>query len=251
MKKILLLALPLMVMCFASCEKNKETEAGGVTDVVTDGDTDGDTEDGIIIFKDPNFLEALLVVKEIALYDPEADNYTYYTVDVDKNKDGQISVNEAKEVKGWTSYGENPGDSYNITDMSEIKYFTSLTHLESYDSQLTSLDISNNAALTFLICYGNQLTNLDVSNNTALIYLICSENQLKNLDVSKCTALTYLSCDSNNLTSLDLSKNTKLKDLYCAENELEKLILYKNNIIDSDSMEEIESEYGDIIEYVE
>ena len=61
MKKILLLALPLMVMCFASCEKNKETEAGGVTG--------GVTEDGIIIFKDPNFLKALLVVKKIEIYD--------------------------------------------------------------------------------------------------------------------------------------------------------------------------------------
>ena len=239
MKKILLLALPLMVMCFASCEKNKETEAGGVT------------EDGIIIFKDPNFLKALLVVKEMELYVPETDNYTYYTVDVDKNKDGQISVNEAKEVKGLNLEGVNLGDSFNITDMSEIKYFTSLTTLECYDNQLTSLDVSNNAALTWLICNGNQLTNLDVSNNTALVELECSDNQLENLDVSKCTALTYLGCGSNNLTSLDLSKNTKLNDLYCAENELEKLILYKKDIIDSDSIEDIESEYGDIIEYVE
>ena len=239
MKKILLLALPLMVMCFASCEKNKETEAGGVT------------EDGIIIFKDPNFLKALLVVHEIELYNPESDNYTFATMDVDKNKDGQISVNEAKEVKGLDLHGESSEDSYNITDMSEIKYFTSLTHLECYDNQLTSLDISNNAALTYLICYSNQLTNLDVSNNTALVRLDCSDNQFENLDVSKCTALTYLVCALNNLTSLDLSKNTKLKRLYCTENELEELILYKKDIIDSDLIEDIESEYGDIIEYAE
>ena len=214
MKKILLLALPLMVMCFASCEKNKETEAGGVTDGVTDGVTGGVTEDGIIIFKDPNFLKALLVVKEeeVLLYDPETDTYTYYTMDVDKNKDGQISVNEAKEVKGLILHGRDSEDSYNITDMSEIKYFTSLTTLECYDNQLTSLDVSNNAALTHLYCSGNQLTNLDVSNNTALVELECSMNQLENLDVSKCTALTYLGCGTNNLTSLDLSKNTKLND---------------------------------------
>ena len=165
MKKILLLALPLMMMCFASCEKNKETEAGGVT------------EDGIIIFKDPNFLKALLVVKEFELYGPGIYDYTHTTMDVDKNKDGQISVNEAKEVKGLNLHGENPEDSYNITDMSEIKYFTSLTHLECYDNQLTSLDVSNNAALTHLFCYSNHLTNLDVSNNTALVLLECSDNQ--------------------------------------------------------------------------
>ena len=248
MKKILLLALPLMVMCFASCEKNKETEAGGVTD----GVTDGVTEDGIIIFKDPNFLKALLVIEEnFELYDPETGYFTFVTMDVDKNKDGQISVNEAKEVKGLILHGRDPEDSYNITDMSEIKYFTSLTHLECYDNQLTSLDISNNAALTYLVCYDNQLTNLDVSNNTALVELECSMNQLKNLDVSKCTALTYLGCGINNLTSLDLSKNTKLNDLYCGENELEELILYKKNNIDSGSMEDIKSEYGDIIQYVE
>ena len=244
MKKILLLALPLMVMCFASCEKNKETEADGVTG--------GVTEDGIIIFKDPNFLEALLVVKQIELFcGPGIYDYTRIMMDVDKNKDGQISVDEAKEVKGLNLEGVNLGDSYNITDMSEIKYFTSLTTLECYDNQITSLDVSNNAALTHLYCYSNQLTNLDVSNNTALVLLECSDNQLKNLDVSKCTALTYLGCGINNLTSLDLSKNTKLNDLYCAENNLEKLILYEKNNIDADSMEDIKSEYGDIIEYAE
>ena len=227
MKKILLLALPLMVMCFASCEKNKETEAGGVTGGVTDGVTDGVTEDGIIIFKDPNFLKALLVVQEIELYGSGVNEYTHIMMDVDKNNDGQISVNEAKEVKGLNLEGEETEDSYNITDMSEIKYFTSLTTLECYDNQLTSLDVSNNAALTHLVCYGNQLTNLDVSNNTALVQLECSDNQLENLDVSRCTALIYLGCGSNNLTSLDLSKNTKLEDLYCAENNLEKLFLYK------------------------
>ena len=241
MKKILLLALPLMVMCFASCEKNKETEAGGVT------------EDGIIIFKDPNFLEALLVVKEnIQLYcGPGIYDYTHIMMDVDKNNDGQISVDEAKEVKGLNLEGVNRGDPCNITDMSEIKYFTSLTTLECYVNQLTSLDVSNNAALTHLYCSCDQLTNLDVSNNTALVLLECSDNQLENLDVSKCTALTSLGCAFCNLTSLDLSKNTKLEELYCTGNELEKLILYKNHNIDSDLMEDIESEYGDIIEYAE
>ena len=60
MKKILLFALPLMVMCTASCEKDKE-------EVWTD-------DSPIIQFKDPKFLEAVLKPYNAA----------------DKNSDGQI-----------------------------------------------------------------------------------------------------------------------------------------------------------------
>ncbi len=149
---------------------------------------------------------------------------------------------------------------------------TALTYLSCHGNQLTSLDLSNNTALTYLSCYGNQLTSLDVSGCTALTDLYCSYNQLTSLDVSKNTALTMLDCDDNQLTTLDVSNNTALAyldcggnqltslDLYnnrllesliCNNNPLQKLILYKYHIIQNSDMEDIESEYGDIIEYVE
>ena len=128
---------------------------------------------------------------------------------------------------------------------------TALEYLSCSANELTSLDLSNCPALTELKCSSNQLTSLDVSKNTALTELECSSNQLTSLDVSKNTALTELKCSSNQLTSLDVSKNRLLESLLCNNNPLQKLILYKYHILGDYSMGEIESEYGDIIEYVE
>ena len=252
MKKILLLALPLVVMCAVSCEKEKEEE------VWTD-------DSPIIQFKDPRLLEAIL----------EPINA------VDKNSDGQISEKEASVVESLYLSDKS------IRNMDEIKYFTALTGLSCDYNQLTSLDLSNNTALTTLSCYDNQLTSLDVSKNTALTYLSCGNNQLTSLDVSKNTALTYLDCWNNQLTSLDVSKNTALTSLFCADNfitsldvsmchdltsfkcvdfdsysdyyeihyesacPLESLRIYKYHVIDEDYINVLEEAYGDIIEYVE
>ena len=71
------------------------------------------------------------------------------------------------------------------------------------------------------------------------------------LDLSDNTALTELICDRNQLTTLDLSKNLKLDIVRILRNPLEKLFLYKYNTIRDVYLSDIESEYGDIIEYVE
>lgn len=218
MKKILLLALPLMAMCFASCEKNNGNELSG---------------DDIINFEDAHFLQALLYIQEIEVYDVERGWYNYL-VDVDRNRDGQISVKEAQDVIGLYLYNNEPIsyiEPFNVYSMPEIKYFTALTNLD---------------------CSCNQLITLDLSKNTALTYLYCSWNyQLTSLDLSKNTELRFLYCDDNQLTSLDLSKNMELEHLSCSGNPLTKIILNKNNKIHVGDIQDIISEYGDIIEYVD
>ena len=108
MKKILLLALPLMVMCFASCAK---VDNVWVTDDY--GWKESWTDDSPIIqFKDPKFLNALLNV----FY---SDGY-YPAIPVDRNGDGQISEKEAAVTTEISEALVNAG----IRDMSEIKYFT-------------------------------------------------------------------------------------------------------------------------------
>ena len=168
MKKILLLALPLMAMCFVSCEKdNKWTD-----------------DSPIIQFKDPYFLEAIL----------EASH------PIDRNADGQISEKEAS-VATILEVSSN-----NIRNIDEIRYFTALTRLYCGTNQLTSLDVSNNAALTELYCFENQLTELDLSNNTALTSLNCDSNQLTTLDLSNNKALKSLDCKKNPLKKIILYK---------------------------------------------
>ena len=237
MKKILFM-LPILAVCFASCEK--------------DNGNNGDelSGDDIIQFEDPNFLKALLTVKEIYIYD-DAEQIDY-VVDVDTNKDGQISVNEAQKVRGLELYDYSGEDiiGLNISSMSEIKYFTALEYLDCSGNQLTSLDVSGCPALTSLYCSGNQLTSLNVSNNTALKFLNCYNNQLASLDVSNNNALRFLVCDNNQLTSLDLSK-VSLQEFYCSGNPFTKIIINEKDSSDY-YMRSIIEEYGeDIIEYAE
>ena len=253
--------LPVMALFLASCEKNNGDELSG---------------DDVIQFQDPNFLKVLLVVQGTEIYDTETGAFVYYLIDVDADKDGKITVNEAKKVRALVlNYDDSKDEEwirYDIERMPEIKYFSALEFLNCYDNRLTFLDLSNNTALTFLFCNDNQLTFLDLSNNTALTFLFCDNNQLTSLDVSNNTALTDLFCDNNRLTSLDVSNNTALTFLDCSDNQLTsldvsnntaltylecggnpltKIILNKNHMIDEYNIQNIIREYGDIIEYVD
>ena len=225
MKKILLLALPLMVMCFASCEKDKGELSG----------------DDIIQFKDPNFLEALLSAHHL---DNENQN-------IDTNGDGKISVNEAQNVTYLSLYDYTNDKSFNITDLSEIKYFTSLEYLYCDCNQLTTLDLSQNTSLIEVECWGNRLISLTVNNCSSLRLLVCEENQLSTIDLSTNESLSHFECGWNNLETLDLSKNIELGSLNCEDNPLNKIILNRNHNVEDSAIQRIIEEYGDIIEYVE
>ena len=153
---------------------------------------------------------------------------------------GNIAIEGAQEAGQASAYGSkdytiksqvvvirgdvkslNCGES-ELTSLN-LSQNTALTKLDCCCNQLTSLDVSKNVALTKLACFSNQLTSLDVSKNTALEVLNCFSNQLTSLEVSKNTALTRLNCDYNQLTSLDVSKNTALTTLGCNDNKLTNL----------------------------
>ena len=120
-------------------------------------------------------------------------------------------------------------NNLNISDLTGIEDFTTLTELSCQHNQLTSLDVSQNTTLTGLWPNNNQLTTLDVSNNTALNLLDCTSNQLTSLDVSQNTALSALWCSLNKISSLDVSADTALSHLVCASNQLTSLDLRNGN----------------------
>ena len=109
-------------------------------------------------------------------------------------------------------------DNQNISDLTGIEDFTTLTALLCDNNQLTSLDVSNNIALTHLVCTNNDLIILNVSNNSTLTHLNCGGNDLTSLDVSNNTTLTSLSCGANQLSSLDLTNNSALTVFENTEN---------------------------------
>ena len=107
--------------------------------------------------------------------------------------DGVLTAEEIASVKTMNIY-----DKY-IESLQGIEFFTALTALECQRNQLTSLDVSKNAALTTLSAFDNQLTSLNVNGCAALTDLSCSGNQIASLSVAGCTALTNLTCYSNQI----------------------------------------------------
>ena len=159
----------------------------------------------------------------------DANFKSYCVTNFDTNSDGEISISEARQV---TSISVKTDKNHqDITSLGGIEYFTNLTFLNcsgsgdsgEFKGQLTSLDVSHNAALKYFCCGYNQLTSLDVSHNIALDSLVIYENQLTSIDVSNNTALTTLACSHNQLISLDVSHNTLLEGLYCQHNQLSSL----------------------------
>ena len=158
------------------------------------------------------------------VYIPDA-NFKAYLVGntaINTNGDTEIQLNEAN---AYSSYISPAG--LNISDLTGIEAFTSLTDLAVHWNQLTSLDLSQNTSLETLSCSNNQLTSLDLSQNIALTYLICDNNQLTSLDLSNNINLRLLQCGNSQLQCLNIANgnNVNLTDcgisfcplLYCIE----------------------------------
>ena len=96
MKSIPFILAIIAAMCVVSCKK--------VTVDATPEEPWTD-DNPIIQFKDPEFLKALLVVEERVMEDGSTQ-----VMDVDINKDGQISEKEASVAKTLFIDGSNVGD---------------------------------------------------------------------------------------------------------------------------------------------
>ena len=199
--------------------------------------------------------DRVLTPEEIsALYTPEnAENYTLIPDPNFEQKlidsgidngaiDGKVLTSKISNVKILNVTNRN------ISDLTGIENFVSLTDLycgqnslsalnvsknkalttlDCNNNKITSLDVSNNTALLNLSCYANRLTSLDVKVNTALLKLDSGSNQYTSLDVSTNTALTFLGCNTSQLTSIDVSRNTALTLLDCRENKITNLDVSK------------------------
>ncbi|WP_125718773.1 T9SS type A sorting domain-containing protein [Flavobacterium ustbae] len=137
--------------------------------------------------------------------------------------DGQVQTSDINTLTSLDVTGSN------ITDLTGIEGFVSLTQLYTMSNKLTTLDVSNNLELTILRCDANNtLTSLNVSKNTKLVNLYCPDNKITSLDVSNLPELSNLYASGNQLSSLDVSANTKLQYLYVNNNLLTALDVSKN-----------------------
>ncbi|WP_343329453.1 T9SS type A sorting domain-containing protein [Polaribacter staleyi] len=146
--------------------------------------------------------------------------------------DLRCSINELTTLDVSQNINLNVLQTYQnqLTNLN-VSLNTELRDLRCNNNLLTSLDVSQNNHLVRLYNYSNQINTLDVSLNTNLEYLYCSNNLISSLNVSQNTALTHLSCFSNQLTALDVNQNPNLAYLYCNYNQLTSLNLSLNPML--------------------
>jgi len=113
-----------------------------------------------------------------------------------------------------------------------ITIFGDITYLQSFDGNLTNLDISRNPLLEGLVIYA-PITDLYLDNNTVLQFLLIYDNQLIDLDISNNTMLHSIFLRGTQLTNLDLRNNIMLESLSVFESSLTSLDVGYNVILES------------------
>lgn len=159
---------------------------------------------------------------------PDANFKAYLVGNTAINTNGNTEI-ECSEANNFT--GQINCSSLNISDLTGIEEFTSLTDLICSNNQLTTLDLSSNAALISVQCQSNSLTSLDVSSNTLLTTLNCSFNQLNTLNIDNNTALITFTSGYNNLTNINVSNNVNLVQLEVSSNQLSSLNVANNTAV--------------------
>ncbi|CAL2087422.1 exported protein of unknown function [Tenacibaculum sp. 190524A02b] len=189
--------------------------------------------------------------------------YMVQVTSADSNKDGEITVEEAKNLTGRIALL-----SADFKDVSDIKYFENIESFRMVLTGVSSLDLSHNKALKQLIISENQdLTSIHLGSNTnlnqvhirysynlttfsigatpALKEFTLTESQLTTLNLEDKITLESVNVSSNKLTNLKLPNTPTLTNIEAYNNQLttlsvtnipnlEKLILRNNQITSID-----------------
>jgi hypothetical protein len=127
----------------------------------------------------------------------------------------------------------------------DANYYTKLSNLRFYSSNLTSVDISNMPALTYVqggLAYSANVQNPAFTQlivNTSLNYypvladIYVYYNGLTTVNTTGMPALKTLNVNDSEITTLDLSKNPLLKSLVIQNNDIQSLDISKNPLLES------------------
>ncbi len=116
-----------------------------------------------------------------------------------------------------------------ISDLTGIEDFVSLTSLNIEGNTLETIDLSANVLLNSLNVSNNQFSTINISNLTVLRVLDVSNNSLSEINTDSNLGLTELNISDNLLTTLDVSLLLNLRRLNCSSNQLEALDVTANN----------------------
>jgi Leucine-rich repeat (LRR) protein len=134
--------------------------------------------------------------------------------------EGPIYPSDLEGLTSFSAFGRN------ITDLTGLEYWTSLTYLDLVDNQISDISpLANLTSLTELYLYWNQISDISpLANLTSLTVLGFDDNQIS--DISSLANLT-------NLDNLYVGGN-QISDISALANltSLTHLALYNNQISD-------------------
>lgn len=115
-----------------------------------------------------------------------------------------------------------------ITDLTGIQDFATLSKLNCSNNNLPKLDLSGNVILEMVNCTNNKITSLDFSSNMHLKDVNCSINTISSLNLYNTPYLKNIDFSFNNTTYLDISSNKALVSIFGFGNQLEGLDVSNN-----------------------
>lgn len=141
---------------------------------------------------------------------PDANFKAALVAKFDKDGDGEISREEAKEVEQISVSNKK------IKSVEGIHNFENLKTLDCSYNELSVIDLSRNSRLFILSVAHNSISRLDLSK-VSLNSLICFDNNMTSIDLSNQTGLQLISCGNNPLKTLDISKCAQTFECLLAE----------------------------------
>lgn len=193
-----------------TCPKNKVKKIDLHVMVKEEGITPN--PEGNIQFQDANLKRMILEVEP----------------NLDVNKDGEISLKEAKtvvELKLGFETKEEVTPDKKITSLEGLQYFTNLESLDLKNQFVSEAQpIEKLSKLVYLRLAGNELKAINLTELTKLEDLrLFGNKQLKEIDLSRCLYLKQLYLQDTSIKELDLTKHKKLELALLNRSKLESV----------------------------
>lgn len=143
----------------------------------------------------------------------------------------------------------------NISDLTGIQDFTSLTELYCSQNNLTQVVLTNQPNLIKFNCASNVIDSININNCGLLQQFWCNDNALNYLDITQNPNLNFINFSQNNLTGIDVSQNTLLTKLFGNQNSLNSIDVSTLSVIDQldltlNNLSNIDLSQNTIVTYV-
>ncbi|WP_420574668.1 leucine-rich repeat domain-containing protein [Kordia sp.] len=169
------------------------------------------------LFAFDNQLTNIDITQNSALEDLSVQNNSLSTLDITQNLALKIV---------------NAGNN-NLTAV-DLSQNTALEKVNFQQNQLTAINVMQNIALEDLTVPGNtQISSVNVSNNTSLVQLSISDTQISTLNLSNNTSLTNLFIANCPISVLDISSNLALEFLSVSGTQLTNIDLSDHPVFDA------------------